>query len=74
MVIAPRHIINLDKATRLVLNLAALLARRPNLLVVLPDIITNQLTAATLNKDTAADTVRLGPAVAGEAPFSVQDD
>lgn len=57
VVVAPRHIVNLDKATRLVLDLAALLPQRPDLLVVLPDVVTNQLTAAALKKDAAADTV-----------------
>lgn len=57
---APRHIIHLDKATRLVLDLAALLVRKPGLLVVFLDIVTSHLKTAVLDQDFAAETVYYG--------------
>lgn len=68
MIIASRHIVNLECATVLVLNLAALLARTvfTNLLVPIPHIITLHLTAVTFEKDTTANPIRFTPTVASK--------
>ena len=61
MIIASRHIVNLECAAVLILNVAALLIRPVfmNHLVSLPHIIALHLTALTFEKDTTADPGRL---------------
>lgn len=65
MIIATRHIVNLECAAVLILNLATLLAGTvfTNLLVPIPHIIAFHLTTLTFEKDTTANPIRFAPTV-----------